>query len=214
MKTVHALQSEQVAMGSDDPTRWSRPFDRDRRGMVLGEGAAVLVLEEFEHARARGAAIHGEVLGHAARSAGTAGGVGLKRRALGLALARALAIAGVGPAEIGHIHAQGMGTVVGDRDEAGALHDALGPAAEGIPTVAAKSHFGNLGAGSGLVECVASLLALARGELFPLVNFEHPDPECRIRPARRGDPAGGVFVSLAVTPQGQAGAAVIRAVAP
>jgi 3-oxoacyl-[acyl-carrier-protein] synthase II len=90
------------------------------------------------------------------------------------------------------------------------MHDALGPAARSIPTVAAKSHFGNLGGGSGVVECVASLLALRHGELFPLLNYETPDPECPVRAARRGDPAGDVFISSSVTPQGQAGSVVIR----
>jgi 3-oxoacyl-[acyl-carrier-protein] synthase II len=222
MKTVHALQSEQVALagnvgsgsGGDDPARWSRPFDRSRRGMVLGEGAAVFILEELEHARARSATIHGEVVGHAARNAGLAGGVGLKQRALTLAMRRALSMANVTAAELSHIHAHGLSTVVGDREEAAALHEVLGPAAATIPTVAAKSHFGNLGGGSGLVECMASLLALRHGELFPLLNFEEADPECLIRPARRGDPSGNVFISSAVTPQGQAGSVVIRSLAP
>ena len=217
MKTVHALQSEQVALpggaAGAEPTRWSRPFDKARSGMVLGEGAAVLVLEELEHARRRGATIHGEIIGHAARNAGHAGGAGRARKALGLAMTRALAMAGVEPAGLSHVHAHGLSTSVGDREEAGALHDALGAAAETVPTVAAKSHFGNLGGGSGLVECVSSLLALARGELFPLLNYEQPDPDCRIRAARRGDPAGTVFISSSVTPQGQAGSVVFRAVA-
>jgi 3-oxoacyl-[acyl-carrier-protein] synthase II len=104
--------------------------------------------------------------------------------------------------------------VTGDRDEAAAMHDALGPAAAVLPTVAAKSHFGNLGAGSGLVECVASILALGRGSLFPLLNHEAADPACGIRPARAGDPAGDVFVSTSVTPQGQSGAVVIRSWRP
>jgi 3-oxoacyl-[acyl-carrier-protein] synthase II len=104
--------------------------------------------------------------------------------------------------------------MVGDREEAAAIHEVLGPAAATIPTVAAKSHFGNLGGGSGLVECIASLLAIRQGELFPLLNFEEPDPDCQIRPARRGDPAGKVFISSAVTPQGQAGSVVIRGLAP
>ena len=213
MKTVHALQSEQVALGDGDPASWSRPFDKSRKGMVLGEGAAVLILEEREHALARSATIHGEILGHAARNAGVAGGVGLKQRALTLAMRRALEMAGLTAADLSHIHAHGAGTVVGDREEAAALHDVLGPAAEKIPTVAAKSHFGNLGGGSGLVECVASLLATRHGELFPLLNYEVPDPDCRIRPARRGDPAGTVFISSAVTPQGQAGSVLIRGLA-
>jgi 3-oxoacyl-[acyl-carrier-protein] synthase II len=214
MKTVHALQCEQVALGDGDPSRWSRPFDRSRKGMVLGEGAAVLILEEREHALARAATIHGEVIGHAARNAGVAGGVGLKQRALTLAMRRALDMAGLAPGDVSHIHAHGAGTTVGDREEAAAMHEVLGPAAETIPTVAAKSHFGNLGGGSGLVECVASLLAARHGELFPLLNYETPDPDCRIRAARRGDPAGTVFLSSAVTPQGQAGSVLIRGLAP
>ena len=221
MKTVHALQSEQVALeddaagsGRSEPTRWSRPFDRSRKGMVLGEGSAVFILEELRHAQARGATIYGEIVGHAARNAGLAGGVGLKQKALSLAMRRALSMANVTAAELSHIHAHGASTVVGDREEAAALHDVLGADAATIPTVAAKSHFGNLGGGSGLVECMASVLALRHGELFPLLNFEESDPDCRIRAARRGDPSGNVFISSAVTPQGQAGSIVIRALAP
>ena len=213
MKTVHALQSEQVALpdGSDqEPTRWSRPFDRSRRGMVLGEGAAVLILEEASHAEARGARIYGEIVGHAARCATDANGVGLRRTAHAHAMRRALAMAEVSADGLGHVHAHGASTTVGDREEAAAMQDVLGAAAARVPTVAAKSHFGNLGGGSGLVECVASLLAVRQGELFPLLNHETPDPECPIRPARRGDAAGGLFVSTAVTPQGQAGSLVIR----
>ncbi|MFM8292336.1 MAG: beta-ketoacyl-[acyl-carrier-protein] synthase family protein [Planctomycetia bacterium] len=214
MKTVHALQSEQVALpegsADGDPTRWSRPFDRARRGMVLGEGAGVLVLEELSHALARGARIYGEVVGHASRCVADSSGVGDRRTVLAHAMRAALAKAGVAAAEVGHVHAFGASTVVGDRDEAAALHDALGPAAASVPTVAAKANFGNLGGGSGLVECVASLLALVRGELFPLLNYETPDPDCRIRAARRGDPAGDICLSSAVTPQGQAGTLVFR----
>jgi 3-oxoacyl-[acyl-carrier-protein] synthase II len=210
MKTVHALQSEQVATGDDDPTTWSRPFDAARRGMVLGEGAAVVVLEELSHAVARGARIYAEVVGHAARSAADRGGIGRRRQAIGHAMKRALEMAGVPAAAVGHVHAHGLSTVAGDREEAEAIGDALGDARSRVPTVAAKSHFGNLGGGSGLVECVASILALGRGSLFPLLNHDSADPACGIRPARAGDPAGDVFVSTSVTPQGQSGALVIR----
>jgi 3-oxoacyl-[acyl-carrier-protein] synthase II len=109
------------------------------------------------------------------------------------------------------VHAHGLSTVTADRAEAAALAAVLGSYAGRLPTVAAKGHFGNLGAGSGVVECVASILAVRKGELFPLVNFEHPDDNCPVRPARRGDPAGVSFISAAVTPQGQAAALVIRA---
>jgi 3-oxoacyl-[acyl-carrier-protein] synthase II len=210
MKTVHAIQSEQVATGSDDPTRWSRPFDKHRRGMVLGEGAAVLILEELSHAQARGATIYAEVVGHAARSATTPSGVGRLRTALAHAMRRALDMADVSADGIGHIHAHGASTVAGDLAEAEAIHDVFGPAARTIPTVAAKSHFGNLGGGSGLVECIGSILALRHGELFPLLNHETSDEACPIRPARCGDPAGDAFVSTSVTPQGQSGSLVIR----
>jgi 3-oxoacyl-[acyl-carrier-protein] synthase II len=210
MKTVHALQSEQVATGSDDPTTWSRPFDKHRRGMVLGEGAAVMILEELSHAQARGATIYGEILGHAARSSADRAGVGRRRQAVAHAMRRALEMAAVPAAALGHIHAFGASTATSDREEAEGIHDALGDAARTVPTVAAKSHFGNLGGGSGLVECVGSVLAMRHGELFPLLNHEVADEACGIRPARRGDPAGEVFVSTAVTPQGQSGSLVIR----
>jgi 3-oxoacyl-(acyl-carrier-protein) synthase len=109
-----------------------------------------------------------------------------------------------------HVHAVGASTVVGDREEAAAMHDVLGAAAGRVPTVAAKANFGNLGAASGLVECVTSLLAMRHGTLFPLLNYETADPDCGILPARRGAPAGDICLSSAVTPQGQAGALVLR----
>jgi 3-oxoacyl-[acyl-carrier-protein] synthase II len=211
MKTVHALQTEQVALGDGDPATWSRPFDRDRRGMVLGEGAAVLVLEELGHAQARSARIYGEVVGHAASCAAGPGAVGRRREAIGRSMGLALRRAGVSAADLGHVHAHGASTRVGDREEAGAIHDVLGAGASRAPVVAAKSHFGNLGAGSGLVETVASLLALCRGELFPVLNHTVPDPDCAVVAARGGEPAGSAFVSTAVTPQGQAGSLVVRA---
>ncbi len=210
MKTVHALQTEQVAYGDGDPTRWSRPFDAQRSGMVLGEGAAVLILEELSLAEKRGARIYGEVVGHAARCATDAGGGGRRRQSLGHAIGHALEKAAVKPEAVGHLHAHGTSTRVGDREEAAAWRDVLGDSASRTPTVDAKGNFGNLGAGSGLVECVASLLALGRGELFPLLNYETADAECPIRPARSGDPSGDLFVSAAITPQGQSGALVIR----
>jgi 3-oxoacyl-[acyl-carrier-protein] synthase II len=214
MKTVHALQNEQVALASSaggrEPTAWSRPFDRDRCGMVLGEGAAVLVIEELDHALGRGAKIHAEIIGHAARTKTVAHSGADRRQALALAMREALSKAGIDGQQVGHVHAQGLSTVDGDRDEAAAIGDVFGGAANRIPTVSAKGHFGNLGAGSGIVECAASIRAMQRGELFPLLNYQTPDETCPVRAARRGDPAGHVFVSSAATPQGQASSVVIR----
>ncbi len=205
MKMVHALLNEEVATGDDDPTSWSRPFDRDRRGMVLGEGSAVLILEELEHARRRGATILGEVLGHAAVASSEGAAVGRRRAAVAAVARKTLASADKTAESIGHVHAQGLGTRVGDAEEAAGLADALGPSLAAVPLVAAKANFGNLGGGSGLVECVASLTAFSKGELFPLKNYTTPDEACPIRASRPGDLPGDSFLSLAVTPQGQAG---------
>jgi 3-oxoacyl-[acyl-carrier-protein] synthase II len=214
MKTVHAIQSEQVAMttGPDDlPATWSRPFDRERRGMVLGEGAAVLILEALDHAERRGATILAEVVGHGASCVADRGGTGRRRQALTQAYSTALKRSKIAPQDLGHVHANGISTTLGDRDEAEALGEVLASSMSQVPVVAAKSHFGNLGAGSGLVECVASILAMRRGELFPLLNFAQADEACPVRAAVRGDTAGSSFVSASVTPQGQAAAVVFRA---
>lgn len=205
MKMVHALLNEEVATGEDDPAGWSRPFDRDRRGMVLGEGSAVLILEELEHARRRGAKIFGEVLGHAAVASSEGAAVGRRRSAVAAVVGKTLEAAGQTSSSIGHVHAQGLGTRAGDAEEAAGLVDALGPSLGSIPLVAAKANFGNLGGGSGLVECVASLVALGKGELFPQKNYATPDVACPIRSSRVGDLPGDSFLSVALTPQGQAG---------
>jgi 3-oxoacyl-[acyl-carrier-protein] synthase II len=209
MKTVHALQSCQVATGNGDPATWSRPFDAGRSGMVLGEGAGVFVLEELEHARRRGATIHAEVLGHGARTACNARCIGDDRQAIRLSLGRALEMAGLSTTDIGHIHARGVSTTLGDRGEAAALQDLLGDAVASIPVVAAKSHMGNLGAGSGMVEMAVSVAAMQKKTLFPLLNFESADPECPIVPARGGEAAGDVCLSVSATPQGQSAAVVL-----
>ena len=211
MKTVHALLCEEVATGEGDPTGFSRPFDRDRHGMVLGEGAAVFVLEELEHARKRSATIHAEVIGHASRTAADRRG-GDPARAMGLAMRAALAMASLEAADLGHLHARGLGTTVGDREDAAAASAALGDRAGKVPAVAAKGHFDNLGGASGLVELAASVLAMRHGELFAVRNFETPDPDCPLAVARGGEPAGTSCLSVATTPQGQAAAVALRAV--
>jgi 3-oxoacyl-[acyl-carrier-protein] synthase II len=208
MKMVHAILNEQVALGDDSPETWSRPFDRDRKGMVLGEGAAVLILEELQHAQNRNAQIYGEILGHAAASHVTGMAVGQRKSVVRSVTSRALASAGISSDALGHVHAQGLSTTEGDKEEYGGLRESLGETIDQLPLVSAKSNFGHLGAGSGLVECIASLLALQKNELFLHKNYETQDAECPIRAAIRGDTAGDSFLSFAATPQGQAGSLV------
>lgn len=210
MKTLHAVLQEEVAGNGTSPQAASRPFDRRRTGMVLGEGAGVVILEDVQSALRRGARIYAEVLGFGSSSVADRRGVADRRRALANAMRIALADAQLAPEKLGHVHAHGLATRTCDVEEAAALTDALGAAADRVPVAAAKSYFGNLGAGSGAVELICSLLALDQGRLFTTLNYEEPDPECPVRVVRSPEtPAGDTFVNLNVTPQGQASAVVV-----
>ncbi len=209
-KTVHAIQTEQLASPELQPAEASRPFDKDRTGMVVGEGAGALVLEEFESARSRGATIHAEILGTGSSTVTDASLHANRCAALTGAMRSALADANLSTEAIGHLSAHGLGTTDCDWDEAAAIAQLFGPQAEQLPVAAAKSYFGNLGGGSGIVETVASLLALREGKLFRTLNFNTPDPNCPLAIAARDDiPAGRSFLKLSVTPQGQAAALVV-----
>ncbi len=210
MKAVHAIQTEQLATNGVEPTRASRPFDLNRKGMVLGEGAAAVVIEELEHARNRGATIYGEIIGHASSQATSRNFVALRERALANVIRMALADADAKIDDVGHIHAHGLGTQSCDREEAAAIRQVFGSRADTLPVTAAKSYFGNLGAASGLVELIASVLALDDGALFPILNYETADPDCPILAAKAGMSAGQSVLNLSVTPQGQASAILVR----
>ena len=159
--------------------------------------------------KARGATIYGEVLGH-----GSSVAVDQRCRAnaavaLENALRATLRSAGCDAREVGHVHAHGLSAVQSDIDESRALN-AVFRGESAIPVVAAKSHFGNLGAASGVVELIGSLQALRHGNLFPVLNYEHPDPACPVAVVRDSTtPAGSTFVNLNITPQGQASAVLI-----
>jgi 3-oxoacyl-[acyl-carrier-protein] synthase II len=209
MKLIHCVQQNELADGSGDPTAASRPFDRDRSGAVLGEGAGAIVLESLSAAEARGATIHAEVIARASSAVAGPNLVARREQALENVMRILLAQAAVSPDEIGHVHAHGLSTRTGDAEEAAAIHRVFG--ARPVPVVAAKSHFGNLGAGSGMVELVASVLALGHGHLFPVLNYETPDPECPVAAVTNDrTPSGASFVNLSVTPQGQASGVLIR----
>jgi len=211
IRTVHIALQEEVAVEGGDPAALSRPFDQDRHGMVLGEGAAALVLEDLERAQSRGAAIYGEIVGYGSSTVLSPGGAPDRRKALVNVMRGALRSADMPPDDVGHIQAHGLSTRQCDIDEAAAVADVFGDRSSPPPVTAAKSYFGNLGAGSGAAELIAGLLALKHGELFPILNYEQPDPECSIEGVReRGAPAGNSVLSANVTPQAQAAAILVR----
>src|SRR5262245_22778281 len=211
MKLVHSVIQEEVAAAGVDPARASRPFDLNRGGMVLGEGAGAVVLEELQSAQARGARIYAEVLATASSSVGAINGVARREAALTNALAATLAGAGRDVADVGHLNAHGLATRSCDEEESRAIHAVFGDRASRLPVTAAKSYFGNLGAGGGLVETVASVLSLHHKRLFPVLNYQTPDPKCDLAVNRDGADPGQSFLKLNVTPQGQASALLIGA---
>lgn len=204
---------ENLAKG-DDPRFACRPFDRDRAGTVVGEGAASFVLERYEHAVMRGAPIYGEVLGVGAGCDGSdptnrANGMGVVR-----SIQAALRQSNLTPRDLGHINAHGKGTLKDDVAEARAYHYALGALAESIPVTALKSYFGHFDAGAGAVELAGSLLAMRYGQLPMTLNYRTPDPLCRLKiihdePLKMSNP---IALSVNRTRMGQSAAAVIRAI--
>jgi 3-oxoacyl-[acyl-carrier-protein] synthase II len=191
---------------NDAPERAARPFDRGRDGLVVGEGAGVLVLEELEHARKRGARIYAEVVGFGAAFDRKRSGQGLAR-----AIRAALAEARVGPEDIDHVNAHGLSTVQADAWEARGLQEVLGAASRPVPVFAAKSYFGNLGAAGGTTELAASLLALGHGVVPATLNYEEPDPACPVPVLREPRPVSRPYVlKVGLTEMGQCGAVVCR----
>ena len=213
-KTVHAVQTEELANPELPPAEASRPFDANRTGMVVGEGAGAILVESLDSAQARGARIYGEIVGTGSSAVADAALHGDRTTALANAARAALADSNLNGQPVGHIAAHGLGTRQGDADEAAALAAVFGSRLAEIPVVAAKSYFGNLGAASGVVELVASVLALNDGQLYPTLNYAAPDPACPLNVCSSAKPqaAGGSFLKLSVTPQGQAAALVVRRV--
>ncbi len=211
LKMIHVVQHEELAADGCEPTTASRPFDRDRTGMVLGEGAGAIVLEELDRATARGATIYAEVLGASSSAAVGPGLEAQRRQAMTTVLRCLLRATGLEADRVGHVQAHGLGTRLGDVEEAGAINQVLGQRSHAVPVTAAKSYFGNLGAGSGMVEIISGILSFRQGRLFPVLNYRTPDPQCPLAVVRPGPcEPGDCFVNLSVTPQGQASAAAMR----
>ncbi len=179
---------------NDDPAGASRPFDGDRDGFVLGEGAGCLVLEELDHARQRGAAVLAEVAGFgSACDAYRVTDPHPEGRGAELAMRRALADAGVDPAAVGYVNAHGTSTPANDRVETLALRRLFGERVGDLPVSSTKSMIGHLTVAAGAVEAIVTALTLARGTIHPTINQARPDPACgldyvpnRSRPAGAG----------------------------
>jgi 3-oxoacyl-[acyl-carrier-protein] synthase II len=189
---------------NDEPAQACRPFDRHRDGRVLGEGASVLVVEDLDHARRRGAAIVAEVCGFAASFDPGCQGAGLTR-----AIQQALHQAGIAPGDLDHVNAHGLSTVAEDLWEARGL---LGAGGSSVPVFAPKSYMGNLGAAASTTELACSLLAWRHGLVPGTLNYDDPDPACPLQVTRTARPVRQPYVlKVSCTERGQCAAVVCRA---
>jgi 3-oxoacyl-[acyl-carrier-protein] synthase II len=168
-----------LSTDNEQPQKASRPFDLTRSGFVLGEGAGMLILEELEHARRRGARIYAELTGYGS----TADAYRLTDshpdgRGAIACIEAALKDSRLAPEAIGYINAHGTSTQVNDRVETVAIKHVFGSHAPNVPVSSSKSMLGHLIAAAGAVELITSIMTILRGVIPPTINYETPDPEC------------------------------------
>ncbi len=168
-----------ISQRNDEPQKASRPFDKERDGFVVGEGGAIVILEELERAKARGAKICAEVIGYGMSTdayhitAPAPEGEGMAR-----AMANAIKDAGIPPEEVQHINAHGTSTPLNDICETKAIKKVFGKHAEKIAINSTKSMIGHLLGAAGAIEAIPTLLSIKEGKVHPTINYEFPDPEC------------------------------------
>jgi len=182
---------------NDEPERASRPFDAERDGFVFSEGCAILVLESLEHAQARGARIHAEVLGHASSSdAFHVAQPDPEGRGASRAMQWALDDAGVTPSDVDYINAHGSSTPISDPIETRAIKRTFGERACKIPINSTKSMIGHAMGGAGAIETAVCVLTIKRGVIHQTLNLENPDPECDLDYVPEGARQADVRVAL------------------
>ena len=168
-----------LSESNDEPTKASRPFDRLRNGFVLGEGAAMVILEDYDRAKARGATMYGEIAGYGTTADAYRitdippdghGGIAAMRMAI--------ADAGLQPTDIRYVNAHGTSTTVNDKVETLACHQVFGENAAKVPVSSTKSMMGHLIAAAGVTEMIVCLMAMRDSLLPPTINYENPDPDC------------------------------------
>jgi 3-oxoacyl-[acyl-carrier-protein] synthase II len=199
------INMKALSARNDEPRKASRPFDAERDGFVISEGSAVLVLEEMEHARGRGARMYCEVVGygsgndafHMVQPKDQGAGAAKVMRA---ALRDAARSSGLVPDDIGYINAHGTSTPYNDRFETAAIKDVFGPHARQLAVSSTKSMTGHMFGAAGALEALACAKALETGWLPPTINYEHPDPECDLdyvpNKARRWQPSAAMSNSF------------------
>ena len=168
-----------LSLRNEDPSRASRPFERDRDGFVMGEGCGIVILEEYERAKKRGANIYCEVVGYGMTgdayhmTAPPQDGMGAAN-----AMRQALHRAKISPSDVDYINAHGTSTPLNDKMETVAIKQVFGTDAKKIPISSTKSMTGHLLGAAGGVEAVVCALTITEGVIHPTINYEHPDPEC------------------------------------
>jgi 3-oxoacyl-[acyl-carrier-protein] synthase II len=188
---------------NETPTTALKPFDKNRNGLVLGEGGCVLIAEDLEHAKKRGATILGEIVGF-----GSSFDRGLTGNGLARAIHVALKQAKITPNDVDHVNGFGLGSVKLDAWEARGIHEVFGTS---VPVWSVKPNVGHVGAGSGLIEFAASLLAMKHGVLPRTLNYETPDPACPVQVLTKERAiTKPYFVKIGFTEMGQCAAVVCR----
>ena len=211
MKTLHTRLWDQLGYDESDPSASCKPFDKNRNGQVVAEAAASLILEEEEHAKARGAKIFGRLLSGASSCVARPDGTADIQQAVQNALSAALRRADVSAEDLGHVNAHGLGTVKDDCAEAAGLVSLLNGA--NVPVMSLKGALGNAGAANGFLELTASMLSLSEGIIPTTINCSSPDESLGIEivSGEHRPTTNKLFANYNFTAQGQASAVIIEA---